>query len=309
MKIGITGATGFIGRHLIRRLNERANDCVAYSRSTKQTVPGCVETRAFHPGRLLDLGGLDAVVNLAGESIVGRWTDGKKWRIRESRIRTTERLVETLGKMPRPPRLLVNASAIGIYGDRGDETLDESASPGSGFLADIAREWEAAALGAERFGVRTALVRFGLVIGPDGGAFPPLRRAFGLALGGRLGPGRQWMSPVHVEDVAGLIVHLLEHDDHTGPRALRGPFNAVCPEPVRNVDFTRAVAQALGRPAVLPVPAFVLRAALGETSHLLLDSIRAVPCCARQAGYEFRFPTLRAILADVCRKPDGEAET
>ena len=308
MKIGITGATGFIGRHLVQRLNERANDCVAFSRSVKRPVPGCVETRPLGPSSVPELGGLDAVVNLAGESIIGRWTDGKKWRIRESRVRTTDGLVEAMGKAPRAPRLLVNASAIGIYGDRGDETLDETKPPGTGFLADVARDWEAAALGADRHGVRTALVRFGLVMGADGGAFPPLRRAFSLGLGGRLGSGQQWMSPVHVEDVVGLIVHLLEDDDHNGPRAARGPFNAVCPEPVRNVDFTRAVGKAVGRPTVLPAPGFVLRGLMGEASHLLLDSIRVVPVRTRQAGYEFRFPNLGSILADLCRPKDGDKD-
>ena len=189
MKIGITGASGFIGRHLIRRLNERTYDCVAFSRSAKRPVPGCVETREMRPDTPPDLGGIDVLVNLAGESILGRWTDGKKWKVRESRVRTTERLVEAMGKTPRPPRLFVSASAIGFYGDRGDETLDEGKPAGSGFLADVSRDWEGAALGAERFGVRTALVRIGLVIGADGGAFKPLRRVFGLGVGGRLGPG------------------------------------------------------------------------------------------------------------------------
>ena len=308
MKIGITGATGFIGRHLIQQLNERGKDCVALSRSSKRAAAGCVETRTLPLDGFPDLGGIDAVVNLAGESIIGRWTDGKKWRVRESRVRTTERLVEAMGKAARGPRLLVNASATGFYGERGDEALDEGKPAGSGFLADVSREWEGAALGAERFGVRTILTRFGLVVGANGGAFPPLRRAFGLGLGGRLGSGRQWMSLIHVEDVAGLIVYLLEHEDDSGQRALRGAFNAVCPAPVRNADFTRAVAKTLGRPAVLPVPAFVLRAALGEMSHLLLDSIRAVPTRALQNGYAFRFPTLLAILDDVCRNhPDETA--
>ncbi len=304
MKIGITGASGFVGRHLIKQLNERSYDCVAFSRSTRRPVPGCVETRAAGPGQPFDLGGLDALVNLAGESIIGWWTDGKKWRVRESRIGTTDRLVAALGKTPRPPRLLVSASAIGFYGDRGEETLDEGSTTGSGFLAEVSRDWEGAALGAERLGVRTALVRIGYVIGPDGGAFPPLRRAFGLGLGGRMGSGQQWMSPVHVEDVAGMIVHLIEHEDAAGQRDARGPFNAVCLEPVRNLDFTRAVARALKRPAVLPAPAFALRGVLGEMSQLLLASARVVPKRARQTGYTFRFPTLSAILTDVCRPRD-----
>ena len=292
MRIGITGASGFIGGYVVRLLGKHGHGIVAFSRDPGRDVPGCQETRAVEPP--VDLSGLDAVVNLAGESIIGRWTASRRERILASRVQGTERLVEAIGLADDGgPRVLVNASAIGFYGDTGDAVRDEDAVPGTGFLADVARDWEAAAAPARAVGVRVAFARIGFVLGRDGGAWPPLRRAFRLGLGGRLGDGQQWMSLVHVEDVAGLIVFLVEHETASGP------FNAVCPEPVRNVEFTKTVAAALHRPAVVPAPAFVLRAALGDLSHLLLDSQRVVPDRTRAAGYQFRFPTLAAMLADV----------
>ena len=242
-----------------------------------------------------DVSGLDAIINLAGESIIGLWTAAKRRRILESRVGTTRRLVAALRETPAAPRVLLNASAVGIYGDRGDEPLTEQAPDGTGFLADICRDWEACAHEAEGFGVRVACVRIGFVIGRDGGAFPPVRQTFKLGLGGRLGDGRQWMPAVHVEDVAGLFVHLLETPGATGT------FNAAGPHPVRNVDFTHATAHALRRPAILPAPAFVLRAALGDLSHLLLDSARVLPERTLASGFSFRFLTLAEMLVDACR--------
>ena len=294
MKVGITGATGFIARHLIPALCSRGHDPVAYARSSGQPVAGCVETRPLPPDAPPDVSGLDAVVNLAGESIIGLWTAAKRRRILESRVGTTRRLVSALRETPDAPRVLLNASAVGIYGDRGDEPLTEQSPAGTGFLAEVCRDWEACAHEAAAFGVRVACVRIGYVIGRDGGAFPPVRRAFKLGLGGRLGSGKQWMPTVHVEDVAGLFVHLLETPDAAGS------FNAGCPHPVRNTDFTRAAAHALHRPAILPAPAFVLRATLGDLSHVMLDSARVLPERALASGYAFRFPTLAGILADVC---------
>ena len=291
MRIGITGARGFIGQHLARALGARGHGCVAFSRSDRDAVPGCVETRAWGAGAP-DLGGLDAVVNLVGESILGLWTDAKRRRIRESRAAGTAALV---GALPGSGvHVLVNASAVGFYGDRGDEELTEDRPPGEGFLSEVCREWEAAAMAAANVGeVRVAVARIGFVLGADGGAWPLLRRAFRLGLGGRLGDGKQWMSPVHVADVAGLFVALVEND------AAHGAFNAVGPEPVRNAEFTRAVAHALHRPAVLPAPAWALRTVLGDTSHVMLDSVRAVPARAGEIGYAFRFSTLAAMLAEV----------
>lgn len=301
MRVGITGASGFVGQHVVRILNDRGSTCIAFSRVPGRPVPGCRETRPLRPGTPVDLWDLDAIVNLAGESILGLWTQAKRQRISESRIRGTERIVSALAAAPRDdpetgPRILINASATGFYGDRGDETLDESSGPGRGFLADVCRGWEAAAFAAERIPgspVRVAAVRIGFVLGADGGSLPAVKRIFRLGLGGRLGSGQQWMSVIHVADVAGLVAFLLENDD------ARGPFNAVCPEPVRNADFTRALAAAVGRPAFLPAPEFALRATLGDLSQLVLASQRVLPAQAQKLGYEFRFPTLAAVLRDL----------
>lgn len=295
MKIGITGASGFIGRHLIAMLRAAGHECVAFAREPSRPVPGCAETRTAAPDRTLDVGGLDAVVNLAGESIMGRWTAAKKKRVIQSRVGTTERVVKAMRSAGEGgPRVLISASATGFYGDRGDQTLDETAAPGSGFLPEVTQRWEATALAATD--IRVACVRIGFVFGANGGAFPLLRRLFSLGLGGRLGSGRQWMSPVHVNDVAALMTWLV-----TQPGAA-GTFNATCPQPVRNGDFTRELARTLGRPAVLPAPAWALRLALGEMSHLMLDSQRVLPTRTLEQGYRFQFPDLRSILADVTGK-------
>lgn len=308
MKVGITGASGFLARHLIQALHARGHDAVGFTRSPGEPVPGCVETRGISPDLPPDVSGLDAVVNFAGESLLGPWTQRKRQRILASRVGLTTRLAEAMSRGRDGPRILLSASGVGIYGDRGDEILDESKRPGGGFLAEVAEQWEAAARGAEKSGVHVWRLRIGFVIGPDGGAFPLLRHVFRLALGGRLGSGRQWMSPVHVADVAGLMVFLLEHEGDHGQPAPSGAFNAVCPEPVRNADFTRALGKALGRPALLPVPAFALRGLLRDQSRLFLDSQRAVPAAAQRLGYEFRFPTVAAMLPDVCRKAERHAE-
>ena len=306
MQVGITGGSGFLGKHLIRALHARGHDAVAFSRSPHRPVPGCRATRSSAPGTPLDLSGLDAVVNFAGESLLGLWTAARRRRILESRVATTTRLVEAISRQPDGPPLLISASGVGIYGDRGDETLDESKAPGTGFLAEVAQAWETAARDAEKSGTRVIRLRIGFVLGPDGGAFPPLRRAYNFGLGGRLGTGRQWMSPIHVADVAGLIVFLLEHEDQRGNSTASGVFNAVCPNPLRNADFTRGLAAALGRPAILPAPVFALRGLLGELSTLLLDSQRALPVQAQRLGYEWKFPTLESMLADLCGRTSSK---
>lgn len=301
MNVGITGASGFLGQHLIQALHARGHEAVAFSRTPSRAVPGCRETRSSDPGTPFDLTGLDAVVNFAGESLLGLWTEARRQRIRESRVSLTTRLAEAISRNPDGPRLLISASGVGIYGDRGDEILDEAKTAGTGFLADVARDWEGAAQSVERSGARLMRLRIGFVLGADGGAFPPLRRAFRCGFGGRLGSGQQWMSPIHVADVAGLIVHLLEHEDDHGRSTAHGVFNAVCPNPIRNADFTCAIAAALHRSAILPVPALALRGLLGELSTLLLDSQRAVPAHALRSGYDFKFPTTATILGDLCR--------
>lgn len=279
MRIGITGATGFIAGHLVPRLREHGHTCVAFSRDASRGVDGCVETRAIGGDALPALSELDALVNLAGESIQGIWTAKKKDRIRTSRIDLTRALVTALPQSN--VRVLVSGSATGFYGDRGDELLPESAPRGEGFLADVAAEWESAALPAEKHNVRVALLRTGFVVARDGGAMEKIRPLFRLGLGGKLGSGKQWMPWVHVEDVCGLIIHLLEND------SLRGPFNAVAPNPVTNTEFTATLARTLHRPAILPAPAFALRLALGEMSSLVLDSTRAIPETTTASGYSF----------------------
>jgi len=293
MKIGITGASGFIGSRVGELAFERGMQVVAYSRRVANRRSNRAEIRPFSLERQPDLSGLDAVINLAGESILGLWTKEKKRRILESRILGTRRLVEAMAALEKKPRVLVNASAIGFYGDTGETLVDEAAPAGHGFLAEVARAWEAEAEAAEALGVRVVCVRIGFVLG-RGGALNLIGPLFRLGLGGRLGGGTQWMSGVHVEDVAGLMVWALENE------AVRGPLNAVLPEPFRNEEFTRAVARAVRRPAFLPAPAFALRLALGEMSHLLLDSMRVSPRRA-QEGYVFRFASLSSALQDALR--------
>lgn len=305
MRIGITGASGFLGQHLARELNRRGHETVGFSRHPARPVPGCRETRAFLPSQPVDLWDLDAMANLAGESVLGFWTRTRRARILESRVGGTARTVQAIrgANLDRGGGFrLVNASATGFYGDRGNDFLEEDDAPGTGFLPDVCRQWEGAAWPAREAGVPVACVRIGFVLGRDGGAWPLLRRAFRLGLGGKLGGGEQWMPVVHVADVVGVLVALLEHEEAENPDAGTGVFNAVCPQPVRNRDFTRAVAAALHRPAFLPAPAALLRRTLGDLSHVMLDSQRVLPTRTQDAlGYEFRFPNLGAMLADVAK--------
>lgn len=291
MKIGITGASGFIGTHLANHARHHGHELVAFSRSPKKSPPGFAETRRFDLDAAPDLAGLDAIVHLAGESILGLWTPSKKRRILDSRVEGTRRIVEALAANPEGPRTFVCGSATGYYGDTGDTAVDETSPFGTGFLAKVARLWEAEAKKAPA-SVRTTLLRTGFVIG-DGGAMKLVGPVFKAGVGGRLGDGQQWMSCVHVDDVAGIILHAIETD------AVSGPLNAVVPDPVRNVTFTQAAARAAHRPAVIPAPALLLKLTLGELSHLLLDSQRVLPKATLASGYEFRFPTVASALTAV----------
>ena len=288
MRIGITGASGFIAGSLIPLLLQRGHQCIAFSRDAHRLIDGCEETRAIASRSSPDVAGLDAIVNLAGESIQGLWTEAKKNRIRDSRIDLTRALVAAIPGSD--VRVLVSGSATGFYGNRDDELLPESASRGEGFLADVTADWEKAATAAEVFGVRVARARIGFVIAANGGALTKIRPLFRLGLGGRLGSGRQWMPWVHIDDVCGILIHLLERQE------LSGPFNVVAPLPVTNRNFTRALADACHRPAFLPVPSFGLRLALGEFSSLVLDSTRAVPDRTLNSGYRFRQSDLKLAL-------------
>jgi uncharacterized protein (TIGR01777 family) len=237
----------------------------------------------------------DAVVHLAGDSIMGlRWTADKKRRIRESRTIATRLLVQTLTRLAKPPAVFVCASGVGYYGSRGDEVLSEESRPGTGFLADLAREWEAATATAIAQGIRVVNVRLGVVLSAHGGALAKMLTPFRLGLGGVIGDGAQWMSWIALDDVIGAIRHALTTD------ALRGPLNIVAPAPVTNAEFTRTLGRVLGRPTLVPLPAFAARLALGEMAdELLLASQRVVPARLQASGYRFRYPTLDDALRAV----------
>jgi len=302
MKIVLTGATGFIGRRLCRALAADGHELVALTRdpvSAQATVP---ELGAAHPWHAVReyapreaLEGADAVVHLAGESVAGRWTAAKKELIYETRALGTKHLVEVIAKLDRKPRVLVSASAIGYYGDRGEEKLSETSEPGDDFLARVCRDWEAQAMRAEEAGVRVVRPRIGIVLGPGGGALDAMLLPFKLGAGGPLGSGQQWWSWVHRDDVVGLIRHALAGE-------LDGPVNATAPEPVRQRDFAKALGRVLKRPAFLPAPALALKLVLGEFSSELLGSKRVVPERAQQSGYAFAHPELEAALRDCLKR-------
>jgi uncharacterized protein (TIGR01777 family) len=301
MRALITGATGFIGRRLLERIDEP----VVVTRDPKR-VQGKLDGAEIHawdpmsgPPPPEALRGVEAVFHLAGEPIAeGRWNEAKRRRLRESRVVGTANLVEGIRRAERRPRVLVSASAIGYYGSRGDEVLTESSSAGNDFLAEICAAWEAASAPAAELGVRVVNPRIGIVLGETGGALQKMLTPFKLGLGGRLGDGRQWMSWVHVDDVVGIMLMAADRAD------LRGPVNATAPKPVTNRDFTRTLAAVLHRPAILPAPAFGLRLLLGEFAEVLLGSQRVLPKVAEAAGYRFQFSDLESVLRSIL---DGAA--
>ena len=289
MLLGITGASGFIGRRVIDIALGRGHEVVAFTRSPERTIPGC-EMRAFSLDVPPDLRGCDAVIHLAGETVVGLWTTAKKRRISESRVLGTRRIVEAIGKMESPPEVLVCGSAVGFYPDSGDLELTEISGGGDGFLAETVRAWEAEALKAER--TRVVRLRTGIVLGKGGGALQVMTPVFRMGLGGQIADGRQWMPWIHLEDEARLILFAVENLD------IRGAVNATAPWPARNADFTRTLAKTVRRPALFRVPAFALRW-LGDFSHELLDSKRVLPAVATDHGFGFQFPELEPALKNL----------
>ncbi len=295
MHVFVTGATGLIGRSLCRALLQRGDSVTALSRRPGVALPSGVRLVAGDPaiaGPWTEaLAGADAVVHLAGEPVAGgRWTAERKGRIVASRLDSTRLVAGAFGAGG--PRVLVQGSAVGFYGDRGDEPLDEAAASGRGFLADLSAAWEAAAAPAAAR-ARLVLVRTGLVLARDGGALPALARPFRLFAGGPLGDGQAWQPWIHLDDELGLL--LLALDD---PRAI-GPINAVAPAPVRQAELARTLARVLRRPNLLPVPAAALRLAVGEMAEVLLASQRVVPARAQALGYRFKFPELEPALRDL----------
>jgi uncharacterized protein len=293
MEIGLTGASGFLGRHLIDQAAADGDKVVAFSRNPRRQIPGCVRTEPFGPG--LHVNGLGAVVHLAGESIFGVWNNAKKERIFRSRVEGARWIVKAIQGAPNPPKVFVCASAVGIYGDRGEEELTERQTIGSGeFLAEVGQAWEAAAQGATTAGTRVVSVRIGLVLGTKG-ALAAMQPVFHLGLGGRLGKGDQWMSWVHIHDIANIFLYAAKTE------SISGPVNGASPNPVRNSEFTQVLGTLLNKPTFCTVPSVVLETLLPEQSALVLDSQRVVPEKLLTSGFQFQFPSLRGALEDLIK--------
>jgi uncharacterized protein (TIGR01777 family) len=292
MNVLVTGSHGLIGSALVRRLCADGHKVAALVRG-RATSPHEIGWDPAGAGVDSDaLEGFDAVVHLAGESIAaGRWTEKQKQKIRDSRVQGTRILCQALADLERPPQSLVVASAIGYYGDRDDEVLDESSSPGTGFLSDVCQQWEAACESARRQGIRTVNTRFGVVLSGDGGALKKMLLPFKLGVGGRIGAGRQWMSWVDLDDVVGAIEHCLNN------AAINGAVNVVSPNAVTNAEFTKSLGRVLHRPTIFPLPAPVARLVLGEMADgLLLSSAHVEPIQLKNSGYQFRYPELELSL-------------
>lgn len=300
-RVVVTGATGLIGKALVRALVARGDAAVVLSRrpdEARTLVPGAAAYLPWQPGddASLDeaIDGADAVVNLGATSLFARrWSSAFKREIRESRVQGTRSVVEAIGRASRPPRVLVNASAVGIYGPRGSELVDEGSPLGDDFLAGVCISWEAEARQAEQHGARVALLRSGVVLDPHEGALKMLLLPFRMGVGGPLLPGSQWMSWVHREDEVGIILHAIDTPD------LSGPLNAVAPYPQMNFEFAKALGETIGRPSWLPVPDFAVRLAVGEVADTVTTGQYVVPRKAINSGYAFRFPSAAAALADL----------
>jgi uncharacterized protein (TIGR01777 family) len=302
MKVAVTGATGLIGSALVPFLRSGGHEA-APLRRLSASGRGGGDDPSWDPatGALSDgaLDGVDAVVHLAGENIAARrWTPAQKARIRDSRVQGTARLSQRLANLTQPPATLVAASAIGYYGDRGEELLNEDSSSGDDFLSEVCRQWEAASLPAAEKGIRVVHLRLGIVLSPRGGALAKMLLPFKLGAGGRIGTGQQYMSWIALDDAVGAIGHALTDSN------LSGPVNAVAPHPVTNLEFTKTLGKVLSRPTLFPMPAFAARMALGEMADaLLLASSRVEPRRLAGSGYSFQYPTLEAALRHVLDKP------
>ncbi len=298
----ITGATGWVGGHLVPKLDRPVVTSRSAGRARDkfgELISGAVQWQATDgPMPTHDWGAVDRVVNLMGDSIAdGRWNEQKKQSIRDSRVLGTRHLVQSLLQQPKPPEVFVSASAVGYYGDHGNETIDESTPASSDFLGTVCADWEAAAQPLVEAGVRVVWLRIGIVLGQGGGALEKMLPLFRWGLGGRLGSGDQWMSWIHIDDLIDLILFALDN------QSCAGPLNAVSPNPIRNRQFTTQLGNQLGRPTWLPAPKFGLRMMLGEFADFLLASQRVMPVRAEQAGFQFKFPDLNSALNDILQNP------
>lgn len=299
MRVVITGGTGLIGRALSASLAADGHEVIVPSRSPQRALafPDGVRVVRWDArtaqgwGELVD--GADAIVNLAGQNIFGRWTAEYKRRIRESRLEAGQAVVEAVEQAKTKPKVVVQASGVGYYGPRGDEIVTEDASAGEGYLGRTAVAWEGSTAPVEGLGVQRAIARIGIVLSTKGGALPKMLLPFRLFVGGRLGDGSQWFPWIHIADAVRALRFLMEND-----RA-QGPFNLAAPNPLTNAQFTRALGRVLGRPSFLRVPSFAVRLVFGEMSTLVLDGQRAVPRHLEELGFDFRFPQIEAALEDL----------
>ena len=294
MRILITGASGLIGKALRPSLEPKGYELILASRrepKDPQHVQWNPDTGFAEPD-LSRLEGLDAVIHLAGENVSGlRWTEEKKKAIRDSRVFGTRSLIETFDKLKAKPKVFISGSAIGFYGDRGDEVMTESSPAGKTYLSEVCKEWEAESRRAEDMGIRTVLLRTGIVLSKDGGALATMMTPFKLGVGGVVGSGKQWMSWISLDDVVGMINFALENE------SVRGAVNVVAPNPVTNEEFTKTLGSVLYRPTFLPLPEFAVHMVFGEMGDaLLLDSTRVIPKRLQDNGYEFRFTDLKPAL-------------
>ena len=295
-RILLSGASGLLGSALLPSLKGRGFQVIRLVRG-QASADDQISWDPLQPLPAETVSGFDAVIHLAGESVVGRWTDAKKANIRESRVASTHNLAQALATTSEKPRVLITASAIGFYGDRADELLRESSSAGAGFLAEVCREWETAAQPAADAGIRCAQIRTGVVLSLGGGALKKMLPPFRMGVGGNVGTGRQWMSWIHIQDWIGAVHHILKTD------LLQGPVNMVATKPVTNAEFTKTLGSVLSRPTIFPLPAFAARLAFGQMAdEVLLSSQRVEPNKLVTSGYPFQYSDLRRALEALLKK-------
>ena len=297
MNVLITGGTGFIGTRLSGLILDRGHSVISLSTATKQGPVGHKHCRHITADTSRkgawqkELRDVDAVINLAGRTIFKRWNAAYKKEIYDSRILTTRNIVEAIP--PGSSTVLCSASAIGYYGDRGDELLPEDAGLGHGFLADVGKDWEEEAFQAIEKGIRVATMRFGIALGRDGGAMAKMLPAFRLFVGGPLGDGRQWFSWIHIDDLTAAILFIIEN------AAMSGPFNFSSPNPVRNQELAKTIGKTVARPSFMPAPKILIRLAMGELGSTLLDSQRVIPANLLKAGFRFQYPDLASAVRQI----------